>query len=76
MSTIYYDPDEWEVVIEHGGEGPSSWASYQQRRRSPEAIAAIKALKRRAHEDAVLAEAERIRAARAAIPVGTEGTKP
>lgn len=69
MSYILHDPDEWEAVIEGtpcpcGGkcDGHCRGAfSYCLRRRSPKAIAKIRADKQRAHEDAVLAEADAIR---------------
>lgn len=76
MSYIYYDPDEWETVHTHtpchscGDDmrkcngmctGSSSWG---QKRRAPEDVARIKAEKRKAHEDAVLFEADLIRARR------------
>lgn len=63
---MYWDPDEWEVEIGWGGQGQASWGTCGQRRRSPEEIARIKTEKRRAHEDAFLAEAEAIKARRAA----------
>lgn len=69
---LHHDPDEWEVVSEshpctacHGDHsrcngacnGMASWGLV---RRSPEKIAEIKAEKRKQHEGAVIAEAERI----------------
>lgn len=60
MSYIFYDPDEWETV---SVSTPTS-CSIGQRRRSPEAIAKIKAEKLFLHEEAVLAEAARIKARR------------
>lgn len=70
MSWILYDPDEWEAKSEYTSYGkdtfgnPIGSASYSLVRRSPEEIAAIKAQKRREHEDAVLAEAAAIQARR------------
>lgn len=66
MSTIYYDPDEWETVVITGERGGGSWASCGQKRRAPEDVARIKAERRRADEDKILAEAEAIQKARAA----------
>lgn len=73
---IYYDPDEYETVIEsrpcttcngdsskcNGGCNGST--SLGRRRRAPEEVAKIKAEKQRAHEEAVLAEAAAIMAMR------------
>lgn len=77
MSYILHDPDEWEAVSTYtpclscngdltrcDGRCTGS-ASYGMRRRPPEVVAEIKAKKLREHEDAVLAEADRIRARRA-----------
>ena len=61
MSTFYYDPDEWETYVERG----NGSFTCGMRRRDPMEVALIKSEKRRAHEDAVLAEAELIRSARA-----------
>lgn len=56
-----YDPDEWEsVYYTDGGAFGCS-----QRRRPPEEVARIKAEKQAAREDAILAEADAIRARRA-----------
>ena len=76
MNWILYDPDEFETVIERQSYGemfghPFGSVSVGQRRRDPEEVARIKAEKRRAHEDAVLAEADAIRAARALLAQGT-----
>lgn len=74
MSYILHDPDEWKAVIE-GTPCPCKGKcnghcmgslSYSLQRRSPEEIARIKADKQRAHEDAVLAEADAIRRRRSA----------
>lgn len=65
MSTIYYDPDEWEPVFTHEGSGSGLRWSYSERRRSPEEVAKVKSEKRRIREDAILAAADQIRRARA-----------
>jgi hypothetical protein len=74
--TIHYDPDEWESISEYrecscGGPtsgrcngGCNGYASYGLRRRTPQEIARIKAYKRQAREDEILAEAETIRRSR------------
>lgn len=79
MSWILHDPDEWESVWTHtpcascGGDmskcnGLCSGSSgFGTRRRDPADVARIKAEKRAAHEEAVLAEADAIRARRAAL---------
>lgn len=56
MSYLYYDPDEWEYVVDANG--------YSMRRLPSEDAERLKADRRRAHEDRILAEAECIRAAR------------
>lgn len=73
MSLIIHDPDEWEPVSEfrtceyhkmHPGApwpGCMCMANFGQRRRSPEAVAKIKAERQRLEEDEVLTRAERIR---------------
>ena len=73
---IHYDPDEDETVYQshtchfhktHPGEafaGCTCSFSVSSRRRSPEAVAAIKAERRRKEEDAILARAEIIKAGR------------
>ena len=73
MSYILYDPDEYETVFESrpctncGGDlGPcrgrcNGSSSLSERRRSPDEIAKIKADRRRADEDKILAEAELIK---------------
>lgn len=73
---IYHDPDEWKAVTESkpcsacGGDlrkcngACNGSASYTMVRRAPEEVAAIKAEKRRQHEDEILAEAELIRTRR------------
>jgi hypothetical protein len=75
---IFLDPDEWETVTDSrpctncGGDlGQCNGAcngsfGVGQRRRAPEEVARIKAERRRAHEDKILAEADAIRARRAA----------
>ena len=73
MSWMLYDPDEWEAVVDHQSYGtfsghPIGMSSYGQRRRSPEEVARIKAKKQRANDDAILAEADAIRARRATAP--------
>lgn len=66
--SILYDPDEWETVIETGFYGNGmGWGTCGQRRRPPEDVARIRAEKQKAHEEAVLAEADAIRARRAAL---------
>lgn len=60
MSWILYDPDEW---VTRSKSTPTSVAVWQERR-SPEKIRQIKIEKQRQHEDAVLAEAEVIKARR------------
>ena len=70
MSWILHDPDEWETVIESHSFGldpfgnPLGSCGISQRRRSPEEVRLIKAEKQRRHDDAILAEAEAIRARR------------
>jgi hypothetical protein len=73
---IRYDPDESETVYEsrtchfhkmHPGEtfaGCTCSFSIGSRRRSPEDVAAIKAERRQKEEDAILAQAEIIKASR------------
>jgi hypothetical protein len=68
----YYDEDEFEAVIEHrpcscGGKCNgycNGMASYSMRRRTSEAIKAIKEKRRIEHENAILLEADMIRARR------------
>jgi len=62
---IWYDPDEWETVVENETYGKIlghsiGRFSVGQRRRPAEEVAKIKAEKRRIHEDEVLAEAAEI----------------
>lgn len=76
MSWLLHDPDEWETVSHYHSYGefaghPMASMSVGQRRRPSEEVARIKAEKRRAHEDAVLAEADAIRAGRALLAQGT-----
>ena len=71
-----YDPDEYETIVTHStcafhkmhpGEqfaGCCCSAGMMQKLRDPEEYAAIKAKKRRAEEDRILAQAEAIRASR------------
>ena len=68
MSIIQYDPDEWEPVFSSGGDSlaGTGWAQFGWRQRPPEEVDRIRAERRRAHENAVLAEADAIRASRAA----------
>lgn len=73
---IYHDPDEYEAVVTSrpctacGGDhrkcngGCNGSVSYGTRRRAPEEVAKIKAERERAREDAILAEAEIIKARR------------
>lgn len=68
MSYCIYDPDEWETVIESGTFAPiidgmpsMGYCTFNQRRRSPEEVTVIKERKQREREDAILAEALRIR---------------
>lgn len=73
---ILYDPDEWETITESrtctscGGDrskcdgGCNGMFSLGQRRRDPAEVAKIKAERQRKHEEAVLAEADAIRARR------------
>lgn len=73
---IHHDPDEWKPTSghrvcgfhqTHPGEayaGCTCMSSFGQVRRDPAEVAAIKAQKRREHEDAVLAEAALIQARR------------
>lgn len=71
MSWILHDPDEWEVKSEYKSYGKDPFGnsigscSYSLVRRPAEEVAAIKAQKRREHEDAILAEAAAIQARRA-----------
>lgn len=70
---VHHDDDEWEAVSSHRTcgfhklqpgmpyAGCTCSSSYGQRRRTPGEIAKIKADKRKAREDAVLAEADLIR---------------
>lgn len=66
---LLWDEDEWETVFDHrpcscGGKCNgccNGYAGISQRRRTPEAVAAIKAERLRNHEEAVLAEAEIIK---------------
>lgn len=88
ISGQYRDPDEWEPDISHSTcpwhkanpgkpfAGCTCSASYGMKRRDPAEVAAIKAKRRREHEDAVLAEADQIRARRAATtpPAGPADT--
>lgn len=74
---IIHDPDEYEPVAKStpcticGGDmtkcngGCNGSTSFSLVRRSPEAVAAIKAEKRRIEEDEILAKAAVIRATRA-----------
>lgn len=76
MSYVYFDPDEWETVVETrpcaacGGDlrkcngACNRMTIVSQRRRSPEDIAKIKATRRREEEDEILRRAEAIRAKR------------
>jgi hypothetical protein len=64
-----HDPDEWETVSESKITGymfghPIGSCSMGLRRRDPADVAKIKEAKRLAHEDAILAEADAIRARR------------
>ena len=73
MNYILHDPDLYETVVDSrpctncGGDlGPcrgrcNGSASLIQRRRSPDEVAKIKADRRRAGEDKILAEAELIK---------------
>lgn len=75
---IHYDPDEYETVSEHrtcpfhernpngAFAGCTCSSSYGQRRRPLEEYLAIKAKKAREEEDRILAQAEIIKARRAA----------
>lgn len=79
MSYILHDPDEWETVTTStpcaacGGDirkcnGMCTGSmSMGQRRRAPEEVARIKAERRRREEDAILVQAETIRAQRAIV---------
>lgn len=58
---MLHDPDEWETVY-YTAEGAFGCS---QRRRAPDEVARIKAEKRLAHENKILAEADAIRARRA-----------
>lgn len=59
------DLDEWETVTESGSYGHGmGWATCGRRRRAPDEVARIKAEKLAEHEEAVLAEADAIRARR------------
>lgn len=81
---FYYDPDEWETVSEshicsyhrvNPGlvfSGCCCSASWGQKRRNPEEVAEIKAKKLKAHEDAVLLEAEFIKIRRKALLDGKD----
>lgn len=74
-----HDEDEWEIVVESrpctrcNGDrskcdgGCNGSFGVGQRRRPPEAVAKIKAERQRQREDAILAEAETIRARRASM---------
>lgn len=67
---VLHDPDEWEAVYEYTSYGefaghPMGAMTCGQRRRPPEEVARIKAEKRLAHENKILAEADAIRARRA-----------
>lgn len=70
MSWILHDPDEWESKSESKVYGRDPFGnvlgscSMSLIRRSPEAVAVIKAKRRKEHEDAVLAEAAKIMALR------------
>lgn len=75
---IYHDPDEHETVITrhicplHKANPGKTYAgctcssSIGSRRRSPDEVAAIKGKRRREEEDAILAQADAIRARRGA----------
>ena len=79
MSYSILDPDAYETVFEshpcHCGGllyctgNCTGWGSVIQRPRPPEEVARIKAEKRRVREDAILAEADTIRARREALPI-------
>lgn len=71
MSYYIHDPDEWENITESGSFAPAAqgmpsmgWFTSGQRRRAPEDVAKIKERKRIEREDAILAEADAIRARR------------
>lgn len=71
MSWIIWDEDEWEIVTMSESYGsfmgvPQGSCGISYRRRPSEDVKAIKTEKRRKHEAEVLAEADAIRANRAA----------
>lgn len=70
MSWYLYDPIEWETVVTGetypGPFGPMGSFGMNQRRRSDDEIAKLRAERERLREDEILAEAERIRARRLA----------
>lgn len=67
MSYLAWDQDEWETRHEFVDRGPhSSSFSITQHRRSPEDVARIKAERRAKQEEAILQQADAIRARRAA----------
>ena len=65
MHEIWWDPDEWETVVETENYGDflghhMGSFSVGQKRRPAEEVAKIKAEKRRLHEEEILAEAAEI----------------